>query len=147
MAKYPIKQSLKNISEIISKVGLGTAFTRNMSDTTVIRICMFVVWRAIVELYCFCFLLGASTSYRSRVLHGMSCVCRKSFNYVFHLFPASKPDWQWPEGESVVLQQPEGQPAELREEECVSDLHVPNRTLSQSSGAVKIAQITFEYLL
>lgn len=33
---------------------------------------------------------------------------------------ASDSDWQWPEGQSFSLQQPEGKPAEPGEEECVS---------------------------
>lgn len=35
-------------------------------------------------------------------------------------FPASNSDRQWPEGQSLGLQQPEGKPAEPGEEECVS---------------------------
>lgn len=61
----------------------------------------------------------SSTSWVNLLLNTVCTVFTWVAFWVLNLFlsTASKPDWQWPEGQSVCLQQPEREPAESGEEE------------------------------
>lgn len=62
LAKYPIKQSLKNIAEIIGKVGLDSLFPSAMHSIEVLH---FILLRS--KIYCIHFIeIAFSKSHRLR---------------------------------------------------------------------------------
>lgn len=115
MAKYPIKQSLKNISEIISKVSQPWHKSR--------LFCL--KWSCLrASVWLQCKQLGTNVAACHRRRSWSHCAPSHIYLFFFYVFffffPASNSDRQWSEGQSLGLQQPEGKPAEPGEEECVS---------------------------
>lgn len=91
MAKYPIKQSLKNISEIVSKV--SAMQWRGLVDLLILPMTQFAH-------YCNFDIRKMSVQVNSQEAYWCSSGCTSS---MFLSSSASDPDWQRPEGQSVCL--------------------------------------------